>query len=219
MQNLPVLYIGNKNYSSWSLRAWLGLRVAGVAFEEKLVPLRSEEWHAKAPVFSPTAKVPAFFDGTKTIWEALGILEYIADSQPDTMLWPLDIDVRAIARAVSLEMHGGFGPLRSSMPMNCRKSLPGLGRNEGVDKDITRITEIFKMCRTQFGQGGDFLFGHFSIADAMFAPVVTRFKTYGVSLDPIGNAYMETILALPEMKEWYADAAAEEWVIDDAEVK
>ena len=105
------------------------------------------------------------------------------------------------------------------MPMNCRKSLPGLGRNAAVDKDITRITEIFKMCRTQFGQGGDFLFGHFSIADAMFAPVVTRFKTYGVSLDPIGNAYMETILALPEMKEWYADATAEEWVIEDAEVK
>tara|TARA_Y100000766_G_scaffold51169_1_gene41157 strand:- start:344 stop:655 length:312 start_codon:yes stop_codon:yes gene_type:complete len=103
--------------------------------------------------------------------------------------------------------------------MNCRKSLPGLGRNKGVDKDITRITEIFKMCRTQYGQGGDFLFGHFSIADAMFAPVITRFKTYGVSLDPIGNAYMETILALPEMKEWYADAATEEWVIDDAEVK
>jgi glutathione S-transferase len=219
MQNLPVLYIGNKNYSSWSLRAWLGLRVAGVAFEEKLVPLRTEEWHAKAPVFSPSAKVPAFFDGKKTIWEALGILEYIADHQPDTMLWPLDIDVRAIARSVSLEMHGGFGALRSSMPMNCRKNLAGLGRNAGVDKDINRITEIFKMCRTQYGQGGDFLFGQFSIADAMYAPVVSRFKTYGVSLDPIGNAYMETILALPEMQEWYEAAAAEEWVIAEEEVK
>lgn len=219
MQNLPVLYIGNKNYSSWSLRAWLGLRVAGVAFEEKLVPLRTEEWHAKAPVFSPSAKVPAFFDGKKTIWEALGILEYIADHQPDTMLWPLDIDVRAIARSVSLEMHGGFGALRSSMPMNCRKSLAGLGRNAGVDKDINRITEIFKMCRTQYGQGGDFLFGQFSIADAMYAPVVSRFKTYGVSLDPIGNAYMETILALPEMQEWYEAAAAEEWVIAEEEVE
>ncbi|MBX2832079.1 MAG: glutathione S-transferase family protein [Rhodospirillales bacterium] len=213
MENRPVLYIGNKNYSSWSLRAWLGLKVAGVDFDEKLVPLFTKEWDAKAPVFSPTAKVPALFDGSKTIWEALGILEYIADSRPDTMLWPLDRDVRAIARSVSLEMHGGFGALRGAMPMNCRKSLPGRGRKAGVDKDIIRITEIFKTCRTQFGQGGDFLFGHFSIADAMFAPVVSRFKTYDVTLDPIGNAYMETILALPEMKAWYNDALAEEWVV------
>ncbi len=213
MQNLPVLYIGNKNYSSWSLRAWLGLRVAGVAFEENLVPLFTEEWHAKAPVFSPSAKVPAFFDGQKTIWEALAILEYIADHQPDTMLWPLDMDVRAIARAVSLEMHGGFGPLRSAMPMNCRKRLPGRGRAPDVEKDIKRIGEIFKMCRTRFGQGGDFLFGHFSIADAMYAPVVSRFKTYDVALDPVGNAYMETILDLPEMKEWYKEAATEKWIV------
>ena len=116
-------------------------------------------------------------------------------------------------------MHGGFGALRSSMPMNCRKNLAGLGRNAGVDKDINRITEIFKMCRTQYGQGGDFLFGQFSIADAMYAPVVSRFKTYGVSLDPIGNAYMETILGLPEMQEWYEAAAAEEWVIAEEEVE
>ena len=219
METRPVLYIGNKNYSSWSLRAWLGLKVAGIDFEERLGPLRTDEWAAKAPVFSPTAKVPAFYDGTKTIWEALGILEYIADSRPDTLLWPLDIDVRAIARAVSLEMHGGFSALRTHMPMNCRQSLPGLGRADGVDKDIARIAGIFKMCRTQYGQGGDFLFGDFSIADAMYAPVVTRFKTYGVDLDPVGNAYMQAILDLPAMKEWYADAAAEEWVIQESEVK
>lgn len=219
METLPILYIGNKNYSSWSLRAWLGLKVAGIAFEEKCIPLRSDAFAAQAPVFSPTAKVPAFFDGHKTIWEALAILEYIADSRPDTLLWPLDMDVRAIARAVSLEMHGGFGPLRSHMPMNCRKSLPGLGRGEGVEKDIARIGEIFKTCRTQYGQGGDFLFGHFSIADAMFAPVVSRFKTYGVPLDPVGNAYMETILGLPEVKAWSVDAAAEEWVIAAVEVE
>ncbi len=218
METRPVLYIGNKNYSSWSLRAWLGLKVAGIDFEERLVPLMTEEWDAKAPVFSPSAKVPAYFDGQKTIWEALGILEYIADSRPDTMLWPLDMDVRAIARSVALEMHGGFGPLRTHMPMNCRKSLPGLGRKDGVEKDIGRIGDIFKMCRTQFGQGGDFLFGHFSIADAMYAPVVTRFKTYGVELDPIGNAYMQAVLDLPAMKDWYADARDEEWVIDVSEV-
>lgn len=218
METRPVLYIGNKNYSSWSLRAWLGLKVAGIDFEERLVPLMTEEWDAKAPVFSPSAKVPAYFDGQKTIWEALGILEYIADSRPDTMLWPLDLDVRAIARSVALEMHGGFGPLRTHMPMNCRKSLPGLGRKDGVEKDIARIGDIFKMCRTQFGQGGDFLFGHFSIADAMYAPVVTRFKTYGVELDPIGNAYMQAVLDLPAMKDWYADARDEEWVIDISEV-
>lgn len=218
METRPVLYIGNKNYSSWSLRAWLGLKVAGIDFEERLVPLMTEEWDAKAPVFSPSAKVPAYFDGQKTIWEALGVLEYIADSRPDTMLWPLDLDVRAIARSVALEMHGGFGPLRTHMPMNCRKSLPGLGRKDGVEKDIARIGDIFKMCRTQFGQGGDFLFGHFSIADAMYAPVVTRFKTYGVELDPIGNAYMQSVLDLPAMKDWYADARDEEWVIDISEV-
>ncbi len=218
METRPVLYIGNKNYSSWSLRAWLGLRVAGVDFDEKLVPLFTEEWRAKAPVFSPSAKVPALFDGKKTIWEALGILEYIADSQPDTMLWPLDIDIRAIARSVSLEMHGGFGAVRNNMPMNLRKSMPGRGRGEGVDKDIARIGEIFKTCRVQYGQGGDFLFGHFSIADAMFAPIVTRFKTYDVTLDPVGNAYMEAILGLPAMVEWYRDALAEEWVVTEDEL-
>ncbi|MCC9620961.1 glutathione S-transferase family protein [Thalassospira sp. MA62] len=218
MEPVPILYIGNKNYASWSLRAWLGLSVGGIEFEERVIPLRSEEFAAKAPVFSPTARVPAFFDGHKTIWEALAILEYIADSRPDTMLWPLDMDVRAIARAVSLEMHGGFSALRSHMPMNCRQSLPGLGRGEGVDKDIARIGDIFKNCRTRYGQGGDFLFGHFSIADAMYAPIVTRFKTYGVELDPIGNAYMQAILDLPEMTSWYADAQYEEWVIADVEL-
>lgn len=218
MENLPVLYIGNKNYSSWSLRAWLGLKVAGVAFDEKLVPLYGKDWAAQAAMFSPTGKVPAYFDGTKTVWEALGILEYVADTRPDTMLWPLDIDERAIARAVSLEMHGGFQALRTHMPMNLRKSLPGKGRADGVEANIERIGEIFRTCRTQFGQGGDFLFGHFSIADAMFAPVVTRFKTYGVTLDPVGNAYMEAILALPEMQAWYRDAENEEWVIDAAEI-
>ncbi|WP_417833349.1 glutathione S-transferase family protein [Thalassospira xiamenensis] len=218
METRPILYIGNKNYSSWSLRAWLGLRVAGIDFEEKLIPLYSEEWHAKAEVVSPSKKVPALFDGRKTIWEALSILEYFADSRPDAMLWPLDLDVRAIARSVSLEMHGGFGAIRSNMPMNLRKTLPGRGRSEIVEKEIARICKIFKTCRTQFGQGGDFLFGHFSIADAMFAPVVTRFKTYDVSLDPIGNAYMETILGLPEMVEWYRDAMAEEWVVAGGEL-
>jgi len=218
METRPVLYIGNKNYSSWSLRAWLGLRVAGIDFEEKLIPLYTEEWHAKAEIFSPSKKVPSLFDGRKTIWEALSILEYFADSRPDAMLWPLDLDVRAIARSVSLEMHGGFTALRSNMPMNLRKSLPGRGRGEGVEKDIARIGEIFKTCRAQYGQGGDFLFGHFSIADAMFAPVVTRFKTYGVSLDPVGNAYMEAILGLPEMVEWYRDALAEEWVVAGGEI-
>lgn len=219
MQTRPVLYIGNKNYSSWSLRAWLGLKVAGVDFEENLVPLFTDEWKARAPVFSPTARVPALFDGQKTVWEALGILEYVADSRPDTMLWPLDMDVRAIARSVALEMHGGFGALRNAMPMNCRKSLPGLGRNADVDRDIARIAEIFRTCRTGFGQGGDFLFGHFSIADAMFAPVVSRFRTYGVTLDPVGNAYMQSILDLPEMKAWYADARAEEWVVESDEIE
>ena len=116
METRPILYIGNKNYSSWSLRAWLGLRVAGIDFEEKLIPLYSEEWHAKAEVVSPSKKVPALFDGRKTIWEALSILEYFADSRPDAMLWPPDLDVRAIARSVSPEIHGGLGALSSHTP-------------------------------------------------------------------------------------------------------
>lgn len=218
MENLPVLYIGNKNYSSWSLRAWLGLRATGVEFEEKLVSLYTEEWFAKAPVFSPTGKVPAYFDGTKTIWEALGILEYIADTRPDTLLWPLDMDIRAIARSVALEMHGGFMALRTNMPMNLRKDLSGRGREPGVEKDIERISTIFNMCRSRYGQGGDFLFGHFTIADAMFAPVITRFKTYGVTLDPVGEAYKQAVLAMPAMQEWYQGALAESWVIDAAEL-
>ncbi|MFH1806581.1 MAG: glutathione S-transferase family protein [Pseudomonadota bacterium] len=218
MEPQPVLYIGNKNYSSWSLRAWLGLKMAGVAFEEKLVPLYGPDWAGKAPVISPSGKVPVLFDGGKTIWEALAILEYIADCRPDTMLWPLDIDIRAMARSVSLEMHGGFSALRTHMPMNLRKSLPGRGRNAAVETDIARIGEIFRTCRRQYGQGGDFLFGHFSIADAMYAPVVTRFKTYGVELDAVGNAYIESILALPAMQSWYTDAKDEEWVIASSEL-
>ncbi|PKR52051.1 glutathione S-transferase family protein [Thalassospira marina] len=218
MENLPVLYIGNKNYSSWSLRAWLGLRATGVAFEEKLVSLYTDEWFAKAPVISPSGKVPAYFDGSKTIWEALAILEYVADTRPDTLLWPLDMEIRAIARSVSLEMHGGFAALRSNMPMNLRKDLTGRGRGPAVDQDIRRIGDIFNLCRSRYGQGGDFLFGEFSIADAMFAPVITRFKTYGVTLDAVGEAYKETILAMPAMKEWYEAANAEDWVIAGAEL-
>lgn len=218
MENLPVLYIGNKNYSSWSLRAWLGLRATDVAFEEKRVALYTDEWFAKAPVISPSGKIPAYFDGTKTIWEALAILEYVADTRPDTLLWPLDMDVRAIARAVSLEMHGGFMAIRSNMPMNLRKDLSGRGRGPGVEQDIKRIGDIFNLCRSRYGQGGDFLFGDFSIADAMFAPVITRFKTYGVTLDAVGEAYKETILAMPAMKEWYEAALVEDEVIAHAEL-
>jgi len=214
MSNELHLLIGNKNYSSWSLRPWLALRVAKIPFRETVVPLYVDGSAERLRALSGIAKVPVLEHGDRVVWESIAILEYVAELFPDRMLWPSEPGARAVARAVSAEMHAGFGALRNNMNMNVRRSLPGRGRAPGVEEDIARILAIWHDCRTRFGAGGSFLFGQFSIADAMFAPVVTRFRTYGVELERESRAYSDAILALPAMQEWYDESAREPWTIE-----
>ena len=212
------LIIGNKNYSSWSLRGWLAARQAGVGVEEVLVNLGDADFRQQLRQHSPAAKVPVLIHGDLTVWDSLAIIEYLAEIRPDSGLWPKDRSARAHARAISAEMHSGFGAVRNFMPMNLRKSLPGKGRGEGVDEDIRRITGIWRECRERHGAGGAFLFGPWSAADAMFAPVVTRFRTYGVELDPLIQAYADAVLNSAWFREWEADALTEPWIIPEDEI-
>jgi glutathione S-transferase len=213
-----TLVVGNKNYSSWSLRGWLAARLAGIAFDEILVPLSQPGAHETLLAHSPAGKVPVLEHGARVIWDSLAIVEYLAEQRPQAGLWPADPDARALARSVSAEMHSGFTALRSHMPMNLKKSLPGKGQGPGVARDIDRIGAIWRDCRARFGTGGPFLLGHPSAADAMYAPVATRFRTYGVALDPACQAYADALLAWPAFLEWQTAALAEPWIIAEDEV-
>lgn len=208
-----ILIIGNKNYSSWSLRAWLTLKQSGLPFEEIRIPLDLPETPDRIRQYSPSARVPALRHHDLTIWDSLAICEYIAELVTDApdRLWPADRAARAVARSVSAEMHSGFSDLRSQLPMDCRarRSRPV---SITVQQDIDRIFELWNSCRQQYGgrqHGGDLLFGKFSIADAMFAPVTTRLISYGVPLPPDAQAYVDAVWALPAMQEWLDAAAAE----------
>lgn len=208
------LVIGNKNYSSWSLRPWLALKVASIAFEEQRIPLDQPDSKARMLAVSPVGRVPVLIDETITIWDSLAICEYLADRFPDAKLWPADRALRARARAISAEMHSGFTGLRNAMPMNCRGRHPGKGQTPAAMADIARVCELWSDALAT--SGGPFLFGHFTIADAMYAPVVSRFVTHDVPLPPVCAAYVAHIQALPAMVEWNAAGAAEsEWVVAD----
>ncbi|MBD2310567.1 glutathione S-transferase family protein [Desertifilum sp. FACHB-1129] len=207
MSNLALI-IGSKNYSSWSLRPWLALKQAGVEFQEICIPLDTPTTHTEILHYSPTGKVPVLQDGDLTIWESLAICEYIAERYAP-QLWPQDTPSRAVARAVSCEMHSGFAELRRNMPMNCCARLPGTGRTLKVQANIERISNLWRNCRQTYGQEGVFLFGSFSIADAMFAPVISRFVTYDVVLDDCCQEYIRTLWSLPAMQEWLYEAQAE----------
>jgi len=209
-----TLFIGNKNYSSWSLRAWLAPAHVEIPFEESVIPLLDENWPRAIAGVSPSLKVPVLKHGAQVIWESLAILEYLAETFPEARLWPDEAATRAVSRAISAEMHAGFAALRTHMPLNVRKSLPGRGRAEGVEADIDRVCEIWRDARARFGSGGPFLFGPFTNADAMFAPVVSRFETYGVPLDGVCRAYAEAILSLDAMRAWSEGARAEPWVME-----
>lgn len=204
-----TLAIGNKNYSSWSMRPWLLLRQAGIPFEEIRIPLYRPDSAAQLAAWSPSGRVPALHDGDIQVWDSLAICEYLAERFPDKELWPLDAAARAVARSVSAEMHAGFVALREHMSMNIRARRPGLGRTPESLADVARIVSIWTDCRARFGKGGDFLFGRFCIADAMYAPVVLRFRTYDVKLDGAAKDYAGTVLALPALQAWVADAEAE----------
>ncbi|MEG3436482.1 glutathione S-transferase family protein [Pannus brasiliensis CCIBt3594] len=212
-----TLVIGNKNYSSWSLRPWLAMKQAELDFQEIRIPLYAENSREEILKYSPSGKVPVLLHNNLVIWESLAICEYIAE-QFEPGLWPEDGKIRAIARSVSHEMHGGFFALRQNMPMNCRARHPGQGMTPEVEKDIQRISEIWRDCRTEYGQDGDFLFGNFSIADAMFAPVVLRFVTYGVKLGAIEQEYADTIYNLHNLQAWVEAGVQETEIIADAEI-
>jgi len=209
----PTLIIGNRNYSSWSLRAWLAVEATGIEFDEVVVPLGTPETEAAIRRWSPSGRVPAYRDGEILLWDSLAICEHVAETHPEAGLWPTDPVARAAARSVTAEMHSGFVPLRKHMPMNLRASYSGEGRGEGVDEDIARIIEIWNICRRSFGAGGDLLFGSFTIADAFFAPVVSRFRTYGVAPEGAAAGYMEAVWALPAMQQWAEKAHAEPWSV------
>jgi glutathione S-transferase len=203
------LVIGNKNYSSWSLRPWLALKQANIDFEEIRIPLYQPDSVAQIRRYSPAGKVPVLLHGAVTVWDSLAIGEYLAECFPERQWFPSERSTRAVARSVCAEMHSGFQALRTHMPMNCRASFPGHGHTPEVEQDIERILTLWQDCRQQHGGDGSFLFGPFTLADAMFAPVVLRFKTYAVALGKVGQEYMEAILALPALQDWLAAAATE----------
>lgn len=209
----PTLVMGNKAYSSWSLRPWLAMKQAGLPFAETVIPLRQPDTAARIAAHSPSGRVPCLLDGDLVLWDSLAICEYVAELAPGAGLWPADRAARAVARAVSAEMHSGFVSLRTTMSMDLKRDLKGQGMTEATAADIARIEALWADARTRFGgpAGGPFLFGAFTIADAMFAPVVTRLETYGVAVSPVSRAYMDAVLALPAMREWIAAAKAEPW--------
>jgi glutathione S-transferase len=196
------LVIGNKNYSSWSMRPWVLARQAGIAFEE--VQLKFDESTRVVGIepYSPTGKVPALLVDGEPVWDSLAICETLAELYPEKQLWPAAAEARRFARSICAEMHSGFQGLRGAMPVNIRGSYPGKGRNPKSEKDIERIIEIWTSCRSRFGRGGEFLFGRFSIADAFYAPVATRFRTYAVALPPAAQAYADAVLATAALREW-----------------
>ena len=207
------LIIGNKAYSSWSMRPWLLMKQFDIAFSETRVSLYAEGAKEQLLRHSGAGKVPVLRHGSLTVWDSLAICEYLAERHPEKRLWPADSRARAHARSASAEMHSGFTSLRSQMPMNVRKLIPGSTRTTDTDADIARIQAIWEECRVRFGQDGAFLYGAFSIADAMYAPVVTRFKTYGVELTGAAAAYCQEILQLPALRAWVEQAHAEREVV------
>ncbi len=201
------LVIGNRNYSSWSLRPWLAARQAGLAFEEIPVALRTANTKAEILKYSPSGKIPCLIDGDTVVWESLAICEYLAEKEPS--LLPSDRKARAEARAIAAEMHAGFSALRQEMSMDIRASTPYGPRSVELENDIARIVSIWEDCRQRHADMGPFLFGHFTLADAMYAPVVWRFLTYHVELPEASRKWMETMTALPAMQEWRSAALAE----------
>ena len=214
----PLLMIGNKNYSSWSLRPFMALTMAGIAFDEKLVRLGQPEFGSVVKRVSKAGLVPVLVHGKVTVWDTLAIMEYAAETWPERNLWPKTKAARAMARSVSAEMHSGFKNLRNACPMNLRRQVKAIALNDGVKKDLERLESLWRQCRKAHGRGGPFLFGKFSIADAMFTPVVTRLDTYAIEVADDTQHYMNAILATPAFHEWKAGALREKWIVVEDEV-
>ena len=209
-----TLIIGSKNCSSWSLRPYLALKAAGLDFREVLIPLRTEDTYRHIRLYSPSGTVPVLLHGGIKVWESLAICEYLAELAPNAHLWPADAEARAFGRAIAHEVHAGFAALRQNMPMDLARDRSRESRAHLVEGEIARVVSIWNEARERFGiraanGAGPFLLGGFSIADAMFAPVATRFRTYGVALDEVAQDYCNAIFALPGFKEWEAAALLE----------
>jgi glutathione S-transferase len=213
-----TLVIGNKNYSSWSFRPWIAMKAAGIAFDEVVISLNAEDFKPRLSKISGTGKVPVLVDGDVHVWESLAILEYLAEKFPAAKLWPAEAGARAHARAISSEMHAGFLPLRRAVPMNMWRPVQPRELNADAAANVRRIDAMWTDCRTRFGKGGPFLCGTFGAADAMYAPVVSRFHTYDVAVSDAARAYMKAMMALPAWAEWTAVALKEPWVLPEDEV-
>jgi glutathione S-transferase len=214
----PHLVIGNKNYSSWSLRPWIAMTVAGIDFTEEVIPLDQPDTKTRITAHSRAGRVPVLHHGAVTAWESLAILEYLAEAYPEARLWPSAMAHRAMARAVASEMHAGFQGLRAHCPMNMRRAKSRIEPPPDVAADVGRIEEIWRSCREAHVQEGPFLFGRFTAADAMFAPVVNRFEVYDIAVSPDSRDYMAAVMALPAWQRWKSAAEAEPWVIAAEEV-
>lgn len=212
------LVIGNKLYSSWSLRPWLLLRVLGVDFEDVVVQLDRPDTRETILRHSPTGRVPVLLDGEATVWDSLAIMDHVADFHAPGRVWPEARPARAMARSVAAEMHAGFAALRSACPMNLGMRFPFRDRGEACAADIARVEAIVGEARARFGAGGPFLFGAFSAADAMYAPVATRLDTYGIPLEPGTAEWVEAVLGLPAYRDWLEAALAEPWAIPRVDV-
>src|SRR6185295_17730576 len=207
------LIVGNKNYSSWSFRPWIGLRAAGIAFDEEVISLYVEGSKEQILARSPAGKVPILIDGEVRVWESLAILEYAAEKFRDAHLWPSESKARAHARAISTEMHAGFVALRTECGMNMWRPPAKKDLSQDAQANVARIQAIWTETRAKYGAGGPFLFGKFTAADAMYAPVVSRFIAYDVGVSAPARAYMESMTALPAWREWRRAALRETWVI------
>jgi len=213
----PRLVIGNKNYSSWSLRAWFLMREAGIDFDEHRIALDTEATGQEIAEFTEAGRVPVLLLDGITVWDTMAIAETLAERWPEKQLWPDDAEMRAHARSVCAEMHSGFGVLRSQMPMNCRAMGRRVSLPDELTSDIDRIIAIWTDCHRRYGEIGPWLFGDFSIADAMFAPVVLRFRTYGINLNESAGIYAQRLLESEVMQEWLAACESEIEVIEQDE--
>lgn len=215
------LIIGNKNYSSWSLRGWLACKQSGIMFEELTVPLYGEDWdemkRSSDDLAPSSGKVPILWDGDAVVWDSLAIIEYLADKVGRDRFWPKDDAARAMARSMVAEMHSSYMALRRSCPMNIRARVEGFEPDDDVRADVVRILTLWAEARARFGKGGPFLFGSFCAADIIYAPVVSRFLTYGIAVPGFAQAYMQAIWEHEWMQAWIAAAEAEDWVIEQFE--
>lgn len=213
------LIIGNKNYSSWSLRPWMAMSQFEIAFEEEFISFHDiDVFREKMAAYSSALRVPTLIDGDLTVWDSLSILEYLAELFPEKNMWPENRAARAHARSICAEFHSGFQALRDALPMNLRRPVEEYPLTDGVKADVERIVTIWREARAKFGADGPFLYGAFSNADAMYAPVVSRFTTYGVPVDDDIRDYMHLILATDSFKKWQAAALKETWIVDIDEV-